>query len=149
MEKICSISILPGSKIFGRSGACLVVDQVEGSLIICGGRRVDISAVVKVIPPEPKQPPVKVEPPPHEPEGIEIGDRLARSALPKKPYPKGWFPDGIDDRPTYIDAISATVTDLSADGCWASTDEGNQYHVSQYAIDCGDWKTVRQNNQQN
>jgi hypothetical protein len=142
------MNILPGLKIVGVSGNTLVVERLEGEILICGDRRIKQSAVVKVIPPEPTRPPAKVEPPP-EPTGIVIGDRLTRGTLAKKPYPKGWFPDGIDSRPTTIDAISATVTGFSADGYWAITDEGKQYHISEYSIECGDWKIVRQNNQQN
>jgi hypothetical protein len=85
----------------------------------------------------------------HLPECIEIGDRLARKTLAQKFYPKTWFPGRHDDRDQILDAISATVTGLSADGYWAITDEGKQYHISEYSIECGDWKKVHQNNHQN
>jgi hypothetical protein len=136
------LEILEGSIVTGKSGKPLKVISVSGDGLVLesdtGVVKAKHSAIVRVI-----------SPPPPEPEGIEIGDRLARSTLAKKPYPKGWFPNGIDDRPTAIDAISATVTGFSADGYWASTDEGKEYHISEYAIECGDWKIVRQNNQQN
>jgi hypothetical protein len=145
-----SNQIAVGSRVKTAKGTEGMIAQIlEGGYLLDTGQRVRAESIATVIPPEPKQPPAKVEPPAPEPEGIEIGDRLARSTLAKKPYPKGWFPNGIDDRPTTIDAITATVTGFSADGYWASTDDGKQYHVSEYAIDCGDWKKVRQDNQQN
>jgi hypothetical protein len=134
------LQILEGSIVTGKSGKPLKVISVDGDGLVLesdtGVVKAKHSAIVRVLSPP-------------EPEGIEIGDRLARGTLGKKPYPKGWFPNGIDDRPTTIDAISATVTGFSADGYWASTDEGRQYHISEYSIECGDWKIVHQNNQQN
>jgi hypothetical protein len=128
-----------GAIVYGAAGKSAKVVSIDGELLTidtpAGIRTISVSKVAKVEPPEP--------------EGIEIGDRLTRSTLAKKPYPKGWFPNGIDDRPTTIDAISATVTGFSADGYWANTDEGKQYHISEYSIECGDWKIVHQNNQQN
>jgi hypothetical protein len=46
------MNILPGSKIVGASGKSLVVDRAEGEILICGDRRIKLSAVVKVEPPE-------------------------------------------------------------------------------------------------
>jgi hypothetical protein len=134
--------IFKGSIVCGKSGKPLEVVAIdEGKVVVKSGNdllRVARSAILQVL-----------SSPPPEPTGIEIGDRLARSTQAKKPYPKGWFPNGIDDRPTTVDAISATVTGFSADGYWANTDEGKEYHISGYSIECGGWKIVRQNNQQN
>jgi hypothetical protein len=47
------MNILPGSKIVGASGKTLVVDRVEGEILICGDRRIKFSAVALVIPPPP------------------------------------------------------------------------------------------------
>jgi hypothetical protein len=142
-----SNQIAVGSRVVTAKGTEGTIAQIlEGGYLLDTGTRVRAQSIATVIPVEPTRPSAKVEP---EPEGIEIGDRLARSSLANKSYPKGWFPNGIDDRPPTIDAISATVTGFSADGYWASTDEGKEYHVSEYAIECGDWKIVRQNNQQN
>jgi hypothetical protein len=128
-----------GAIVYGAAGKSAKVVSIDGELLTidtpAGIRTISVSKVAKVEPPEP--------------EGIEIGDRLARSSLANKSYPKGWFPNGIDDRPPTIDAISATVTGFSADGYWAITDDGKQYHVSEYAIECGDWTKIRQNNLQN
>jgi hypothetical protein len=136
------LQILEGSIVCGKSGAPLKVVAIDGEKVVVKSGdellRVARSAILQVL-----------SSPPPEPTGIEIGDRLARGTLGKKPYPKGWFPNGIDDRPTTVDAISATVTGFSADGYWANTDEGKRYHISEYSIECGDWRIVHQNNQQN
>jgi hypothetical protein len=132
-----SNQIAIGSRVKTVKGTEGKIAQIlEGGYLLDTGKRIRLESIALVLSPP-------------EPTGIEIGDRLARSTLSKKPYPKGWFPNGIDDRPTTIDAISATVTGFSADGYWAVTDEGKQYHISEYSIECGDWRIVRQNNQQN
>jgi hypothetical protein len=48
------LEIRPGAIIVGNSGKSLVVDRVEGDLLICGERQIGIEAVVKFIPPRPK-----------------------------------------------------------------------------------------------
>jgi hypothetical protein len=135
------LQILEGSIVTGKSGKPLKVISVDGDGLVLesdtGTFKAKRSAIVRVLSSPPPEP------------STEIGDRLTRSSLANKSYPKGWFPNGIDDRPITIDAISATVTGFSADGYWANTDEGKQYHISEYSIECGDWKIVRQNNQQN
>jgi hypothetical protein len=56
------MNILPGSKIVGASGKCLVVDRMEGEILICGDRRIKLSAVLKVEPPPKPEPPAKPAP---------------------------------------------------------------------------------------
>jgi hypothetical protein len=45
------MQIRPGSTIIGKSGKELVVDEIDGDLLICGDRKIRIEAVVRVIPP--------------------------------------------------------------------------------------------------
>jgi hypothetical protein len=59
-------SILPGSRIVGKSGKILTVDRIEGDILICGDLRVKPSAVVRVIPP------LIV----YSPKALKIGDRV-------------------------------------------------------------------------
>ena len=54
MSKISEV--IPGATIIGRSGKKLIVDRIEGDLIICGDRRIGIEAVVEVITPPPPAP---------------------------------------------------------------------------------------------
>jgi hypothetical protein len=71
------MNILPGSKIVGASGNTLVVDRLEGEILICGDRRIKPSAVVWVIPPEPTPPPAKISPPPPEaPAPLAVGETV-------------------------------------------------------------------------
>jgi hypothetical protein len=48
------MQIRPGATIVGKSGKKLVVDTIDGDLLICGDRKIGIEAVVQVIPPRPK-----------------------------------------------------------------------------------------------
>ena len=45
------LKITPGCTIVGKSGRQLLVDRVEGKSIFCGNLKIEIAAVVKVIPP--------------------------------------------------------------------------------------------------
>jgi hypothetical protein len=44
------LKVKPGATIVGKSGKSLVVDRVEGNLIHCGDRTINILAVVEVLP---------------------------------------------------------------------------------------------------
>ena len=45
------LKITPGCTIVGKSGRQLLVDRVEAKFIFCGDLKIEIAAVVKVIPP--------------------------------------------------------------------------------------------------
>jgi hypothetical protein len=131
------LNVLPGSTIVGESGKALVVDRVDGDIIISGDRRIKLSAVVRVVPPLP--PPteiIEIEPP-----EIHIGDRLRRKQLRQTHYPPKWHLRGIDERPRSIPSIEAVVTKFSPDGYWVEA-AGDLYHVPESAIEAGDWELV-------
>jgi hypothetical protein len=74
---------------------------------------------------------------------IAIGDRLSRRYRPQYQFSKSLFKDGIDPRPSMIEAIdSAIVEGLSDGGWWVVTSAGEHYHVSRFSVDVGDWKRV-------
>jgi hypothetical protein len=54
------MSIFPGSKITGLSGKTLIVDRIEGEILICGDRRIKLSAVVNIEPPQKAPAPLAV-----------------------------------------------------------------------------------------
>ncbi len=66
------LKIRPGYKIVGKSGSELMVDAVEGDLLICGDRKIGIEAVVRVIAPRADIP----SPSAPRPKAFELGDRV-------------------------------------------------------------------------
>jgi hypothetical protein len=126
-----SVNVQVGSIVYGRSGKPLSVVAVYGDVLLIsaesGYRKVHKSAILKVEPPKPDR--------------IKIGDRVCRNSRPSPKYPKKWFVNGVDKRPSMIAPIeSAIVLRFSSSGAWVETDAGDCYHVSDTAFELGDWE---------
>ena len=131
------LKILEGSIVAGKSGKPLKVVAIDGEKVVVKSGdellRVARSAILKVL-----------SPPPSEPTGIEIGDRLWRNGQQKTKCPKAWFMDEVDDRPPTVPEIeSATVERFSSEGYWARTPDDRLFHVPESAIEEGTWRLIK------